>query len=379
MPGFILRRGEKNVKLFFMNKTAIALLYGGRSGEHEISLRSAAAVYRHLDHDKYYIHLIGISRKGFWYLQTPPGQAGDRLSIEEDPRQLISVIPGRGLNSHKGPIAVDVVLPILHGSFGEDGTLQGLLEIADLPYGGAGTGSSSLSMDKETAKIIWQHYNLPVLPWLSLKKHAIFAKDFSWKAFEEKVQAELGFPVFIKPACCGSSVGVSKVENPESLKDALGKAFRHDLKVIMEPAVKARELECAVLGNVKPRAFAPGELKTDHEFYDYEAKYIDPEGAALIIPAPLSPHMAEKIQKMASKAFSALDCRGMARVDFFLEKHTEKLFINEINTIPGFTSISMFPLMCEAAGIPFSELLDEIIALAMEHHKEKDKLDFNIF
>ncbi len=361
-----------------MNKLAIALLYGGRSGEHEVSLRSAAAVYKHLDKNKYYIHLIGINREGLWFLQNPPGNPGEELSIEEESRQLISIVPGKGLNSHQGPIAVDVVLPILHGSFGEDGTLQGLLEMAGLPYAGAGTGGSYLSMDKETAKIIWQHHNLPVVPWLSLKKEESLSGDFSWEDLKEEVQRNLGFPVFIKPSRCGSSVGVSRVEAPDSLQEALESAFRYDTKVIMEAAVNARELECAVLGNFHPKAFPPGELKTGHDFYDYNAKYVDPQGAALMIPAEIEAPLAKEIQTLAPRAFSTLGCRGMARVDFFLDKDTKELFLNEINTIPGFTSISMFPLMCHAGGLPFTELLDEIIVLALESHKERNSLSFNI-
>ncbi|MDA3958530.1 D-alanine--D-alanine ligase family protein [Oceanispirochaeta sp.] len=361
-----------------MNKTSVALLYGGRSGEHEVSLRSAASVYKHIDREKYYIHLIGINRQGVWFLQNTPGPVEDVLSIEEDVQMMISVIPGKGLSSSRGPISVDVVLPILHGTFGEDGTLQGLLEIADLPYAGADAGSSYLSMDKDIAKIIWQHHNLPVVPFRSIRKSQTEAKDFDWKDLLEDLKMEFSLPLFIKPSQCGSSVGVSRVEKEDLFQEAMEKAFRYDLKVLVEPAVNAREVECSVVGNESPKAFPPGELVPSHEFYDYDAKYIDPDGAALVIPAVLSQKEAQNVMDIAVRAYSALGCSGMARVDFFMDRLRGELYLNEINTIPGFTSISMFPLMCESGGLDYADLLDELINLALSKYESRHSLRFSL-
>lgn len=361
-----------------MNKISVALLYGGRSGEHEVSLRSAASVYKHLDREKYYIHLIGISLAGVWYLQNPPGEVEEILPIEEDSQQMISIVPGKGFSSNKGPIAVDAVLPILHGTFGEDGTLQGLLEIADLPYAGADVGGSYLSMDKDITKIIWQHHGLPVVPFRSVRKAECEAEGFSWSALLDEMKEKFGMPLFVKPSQCGSSVGVSRVDSDEKFQDAMKEALRFDNKVLVEPAVDAREIECSVLGNENPRAFPPGELQPSHDFYDYEAKYIDPDGAALIIPADLEKKDAHKVREIAVKAYEVLGCSGMSRVDFFMDKTSGELYLNEINTIPGFTSISMFPLLCDAGGLPYPELLDELINLAMDRFKKKSALSFSL-
>lgn len=361
-----------------MNKISVALLYGGRSGEHEVSLRSAASVYKHLDREKYYIHLIGISREGVWYLQNPPGEIEEILSIEEDSQQMLNVVPGKGLSSNKGPIAVDVVLPILHGTFGEDGTLQGLLEIADLPYAGAGVGGSYLSMDKDITKIIWEHHNLPVVPFRSVRKAECEAENFSWTDLLTEMKDKFGMPLFVKPSQCGSSVGVSRVDEEDKFQAAMEEALRFDNKVLVEPAVNAREIECSVLGNENSRSFPPGELKPSHEFYDYEAKYLDPDGAALIVPADLKKQDALRVQEIAVKAYEVLGCSGMSRVDFFMDKKTGELFLNEINTIPGFTSISMFPLLCDAGGLPYPELLDEMINLALDRFKKKSALSFTL-
>jgi D-alanine-D-alanine ligase len=361
-----------------MNKTSVALLYGGRSGEHEVSLRSAASVYKHIDREKYYIHLIGISRQGTWYLQNAPSTADEVLSIEEDAQMMISVVPGQGLSSHTGPISVDVVLPILHGTFGEDGTLQGLLEIAGLPYVGADVGASYLSMDKDITKIIWMHHNLPVVPFRSIRKNQTEAAGFTWKALLEDLKKEFSLPLFIKPSQCGSSVGVSRVEKDEAFQTAMEKALKYDSKVLIEPAVNAREVECSVVGNDTPRAFPPGELEPSHEFYDYDAKYVDPDGATLVIPAVLSETEALEVRTIAEKAYAVLGCSGMARVDFFMDRNNGNLYLNEINTIPGFTSISMFPLMCESGGLAYTELLDELISLALSKYKSRSALSFTI-
>jgi len=361
-----------------MNKTSVALLYGGRSGEHEVSQRSAASVYKHIDREKYYIHLIGISRQGVWYLQNAPGTVEEILEIEEDSQQIISVVPGMGLSSNKGPIAVDVVLPILHGTFGEDGTVQGLLEIADLPYAGAGVGGSYLSMDKDITKIVWQHHNLPVVPFYSVTRSTIKAEGFNWSELTGKMKREFSLPLFVKPSQCGSSVGVSRVDSEEKFRKAVEEALRFDNKVLIEPAVNAREIECSVVGNETPRAYPPGELRPSHEFYDYDAKYIDPDGAALIIPAEITDEQSLKVKEIAEKAYRVLGCSGMARVDFFMDKETGEVYLNEINTIPGFTSISMFPLMCEAGGLSYQDLLDRLISLALSKFEESRSLSFSL-
>jgi len=361
-----------------MNKTSVALLYGGRSGEHEVSQRSAASVYNHIDRDKYYIHLIGISRQGVWYLQNTPGKVEEILEIEEDSQQIISVVPGIGLSSNKGPIAVDVVFPVLHGTFGEDGTLQGMMELADLPYVGADVGGSYLSMDKDIAKIIWQHHKLPVVPFRTVTRSSIQAEGFNWDVLTEKMKTEFGLPLFVKPSQCGSSVGVSRVDKEENFRKAVEEALRFDTKILIEPAVNAREVECSVVGNEFPRAYPPGELRPSHEFYDYDAKYIDPDGAALIIPAEISGEQEIRIREIAEKAYSVLGCSGMARVDFFLDRNSGEIYLNEINTIPGFTSISMFPLMCEAGGLAYKDLLDLLITLARSKFEESRSLSFSL-
>ncbi len=359
-----------------MNKISVALLYGGRSGEHEVSLRSAASVYKHLDREKYYVHLIGISHNGIWYLQNPPGEIEEILSIDEDSRNMITVVPGKGLSSNQGPIAVDIVLPILHGTFGEDGTLQGLLETADLPYAGSDVGGSYLSMDKDITKIIWEHHGLPVVPFRTLRKAETRKKGFSMDSFLKEMKDAFGLPLFIKPSQCGSSVGVSRADTDEEFRTSVETAFRYDNKILIEPAVDATEVECSVVGNESPEAFPPGELRPSHEFYDYDAKYIDPDGAALIIPAELSDEEAMKVRKIAEKAYAVLGCCGMSRVDFFMDRGTREFYLNEINTIPGFTSISMFPRMCDAGGLAYPELLDRLISLGLEKFREKRELTF---
>ena len=360
-----------------MKKTAIALLYGGRSGEHEVSLRSAASVLNHLKKDRYEITLIGINKNGLWYRQEMPKEAAESLIIEEESGCLVSVLPGQGLFCGEEKLPVQLVFPILHGTFGEDGTVQGLLEIAGLPYAGATVGGSYMGMDKDVAKIIWKHHNLPVVPFRTFRRGDTAAPDFSWDALLQEMKEAFGLPLFIKPSQSGSSVGVSRIDREEQFREAAEKALRYDNKVLIEPAVDAREVECSVIGNGIPVSFPPGELSPSHEFYDYEAKYIDPDGAALIIPADITPQLSGEIRKIAEAAYRTLECRGMSRVDFFLDNKTGEVYLNEINTIPGFTSISMFPLMCENGGLPYSDLLDKLADFALQEYESREGLCFS--
>lgn len=361
-----------------MNKTSIVLLYGGRSGEHEVSLRSAASVLKHLKKDLYSIYLIGISKSGIWFHQEIPEIIEETLIIKEDPPQTVSVLPGQGLYCMEEKIPAQVVFPVLHGTFGEDGTIQGLLEIANLPYLGATVGGSYLGMDKDVAKIIWEHHNLPVVPFKTLRKQEIQHPGFSWEALQQEMVQSFGLPLFVKPSQSGSSVGVSRVDREDHFRSAAEEALRFDNKILIEPGVDAREVECSVIGNSDPLSFPPGELSPSHDFYDYEAKYIDPDGAALIIPATLREEQEKEIRKTAIKAYKALECRGMARVDFFLDNNNGNVYLNEINTIPGFTSISMFALMCEAGGLCYSDLLDKLVSYAFEEYENHRELCFTL-
>ncbi len=373
-----MRRAEKNVNVSNMSKRSIALLYGGRSGEHEVSLRSAASVLNHLKKDLYEITLIGINKSGVWFLQKAPESSGEALTILEDPDNTVSAIPARGLYCGGEKLDIDLVFPVLHGTFGEDGTIQGLLEIADLPYIGATVGGSYLGMDKDIAKIVWEHHKLPVVPFRTLRKQETLASGFSWNTLTDKMVETFELPLFIKPSQSGSSVGVSRVDSRDGFRQAAEEALRYDNKILIEPAVDAREIECSVIGNRDPRSFPPGELRPSHEFYDYEAKYIDPDGAALIIPAGISQDLSDKVRRIAIDAYKALECRGMARVDFFLDNRNGGVYLNEINTIPGFTNISMFALMCEADGLSYTDLLDDLADYAMEEYRNRRTLCFSL-
>ncbi len=343
----------------------VCVLYGGRSGEHEISLRSAASVVKNLDPRRYDVIAIGIDKSGLWHRQARismteiPGQ-GDILRLALSARPL-SVVPGSGIHEEGEKIDIDCVFPVLHGTFGEDGTVQGLLEMAGLPYVGAGVLGSSVSMDKETTKRLWRDAGIPVVDF------SIVDRETPEEAARQAAE-RLGWPVFVKPCSAGSSLGASPVDRAEKLGDALRDALRYDTRALVEKNVDAREIECAVVGNAHPRAFLPGEIipKGSHAFYDYDAKYIDPDGAALEAPAKLEPETQKRVMRTAEAAYRAVRCEGMARVDFFLERDSGALFVNEINTIPGFTSISMFSRMCAVSGLSYPELLDELIRLAME-------------
>jgi len=359
----------------------IAIIYGGRSGEHEVSLVSAASILRHLDGKRFEPLLIGATKEGQWYLQSEEAAAAARagtgpLAIERGPR--VFAAPGEGLvaESPSGvrALACDLAFPVLHGTFGEDGTVQGLLEVAGLPCVGAGVLGSALGMDKEKAKELWMRAGLPVVPFLAVRADAL--GDLA--ALAGKVGARFGWPCFVKPSCAGSSVGASKVEGPEALGPALEAALAWDEKALVEPFVLAREIECAVLGNEAPAAFAPGEVAPTHEFYDYDAKYLDPKGARLEVPAAISHEQAEKVRSVAVAAFKACELSGMARVDFFIDKRTGEVLLNEVNTIPGFTHISMYPRMCEAGGVPYTELISRLADLAEARFEARAKLRFMV-
>jgi D-alanine-D-alanine ligase len=315
----------------------VAVLCGGRSGEHEISLRSAESIVAGLDRAKYEVQRIFISPEGLW----EPGP----------------ISPQPGANP-----GIDVVFPVLHGTFGEDGTVQGLLELADLPYVGAGVLASAVSMDKEITKRLLAERGLPVVEYVTVTR-------------DRRNHFSLPFPLFVKPANLGSSVGISKVKNCAELETALELAGQFDRKILVERGIAGRELECSVLGSERPVAAIPCEIIPSREFYDYEDKYLL-DAAKLLVPAPLTPEQTAEIQKLAVEAYQAVDCEGMARVDFLLEASTGKLYINEINTIPGFTSISMYPKMWEQAGVPFAELLDRLIDLALDRHRARQATRF---
>jgi D-alanine-D-alanine ligase len=355
----------------------VGVLFGGRSGEHEVSLASAASVIRGLDPDKYEAVPIGISKEGHWLIGTAAQRmlpevlkAGQRVVMAADPTDA-ALIPLDG--SGRGQ-RLDVVFPVMHGTYGEDGTIQGLLDLASLPFVGAGVLGSAIGMDKDVAKKLLQHAKVPIVPWVTVYR-ADWERDP--KNIQKQIEKKFRYPVFVKPATLGSSVGMTKVHSRQELAPALALASEFAMKILVERAVSAREIEVSVLGNHDPKASVPGEIVPHREFYDYTAKYLE-EGTALIIPAKLKPAQVKRIQQLAVSAFRTLELSGMARVDFFLEKRGGKLFLNEVNTIPGFTSISMYPKLWEATGIPFRELIDRLIVLALEVHAEKARTKYEI-
>jgi len=357
----------------------VGVLFGGRSGEHEVSLTSAASVIKALDRKKYEVVHIGITREGRWFM----GRGVLRTPAEVFVRGK-SVLPSadpsgpRFFTRHVRPGAnrvpgVDVIFPVLHGTFGEDGTIQGLLELAGIPYVGAGVLGSSAGMDKDVMKRLFRDAGLPVVEWVLVLRS-------EWKQsparLRKLIETKLGYPLFVKPANLGSSVGISKVRNRRELGPAIDLAAGYDRKIIVEKGLDAREIECAVLGNDSPRASVPGEIVSVNEFYDYEAKYVK-EGSELLIPAKLSQAQTRSVKDFALRAFRAVDCIGMARVDFLLDRPRGTLFVNELNTIPGFTPISMYPKLWEASGLPYPELLDRLIQLALERHREKEQTRYD--
>jgi D-alanine-D-alanine ligase len=324
-------------------QTRVAVIYGGRSGEHEVSLRSAKSIIEAMDADRYKVLHYLISKEGRW-----------------SPRPIVP--------EPKGNPEIDVVFPVLHGTFGEDGTLQGLLELADLPYVGAGVLASSVSMDKEVMKRLAGERGLPVVDYLALSSHEAHNLEGICSRFQ--------FPVFVKPANLGSSVGISKARDCAELKSALELAAAYDRKIIVERGIIGREFECAVLGNQHPIASTPCEILPSREFYDYDDKYLLDQ-AQTLIPANLSAERTAELQRLAVECYQAVECEGMARVDFLMEAETGRLFINEINTIPGFTSISMYPKMWEYSGLPMPKLIDRLIELALERHETKRRLRYS--
>ncbi len=367
-----------------MSKKTICILYGGKSGEHEVSTRSAASIVKNIDRERYDIILIGIDKDGTWHYQEKPeivhiSNQGDALKIKPSDK-LTNIVPERGIRYGDKFLKIDVVFPALHGSFGEDGTVQGLLEIADLAYVGSGVLGSSLSMDKEKAKRIWRERGLPIVDFELITGQEIeknLAEPEQHPSIVRAIQ-RFGFPMFVKPSSAGSSVGVSKVYTEKELAIAIEHALQFDRKVLIERSIEAREIECSVIGNENPRAFPPGEVIPTHDFYDYEAKYTDPEGASLVIPANLPEKLQKEIMETAIKAYSSVEAWGFARVDFLLGKETEEIYINEINTIPGFTVISMFPKLCENGGLPYPEIIETLINLALEKHREKKSKRYHL-
>ncbi len=323
-------------------KIRLAVVFGGRSGEHEISVRSAKSILAALDPEKYEVSEYFISKEGKW---SP---------------QPLSPEPG-------GNPDIDVVFPILHGTFGEDGTIQGLLEMAELAYVSAGVMASSVSMDKEVMKRLCKERGLPIVDYLVLERDALDS---------DQIAAQLPFPVFVKPANLGSSVGISKAHNQAELKKALDLAAEFDTKIVVERGVEGREFECSVMGNTDPEAAVPCEILPSREFYDYEDKYLL-DKAETVLPARLSPEQTEHMRWLAVQCYRAVGCEIMGRVDFLMERATGQIFINEINTIPGFTSISMFPKMWEHRGVAFSELLDRLIGLALERADARKRIRFS--
>ncbi|MCR4630067.1 MAG: D-alanine--D-alanine ligase [Treponema sp.] len=369
----------------------IGIIYGGRSGEHEISLISAAAIARGISKDKNIV-LIGITKEGKWYLQDKSEfdrickDKNAALTISEDPAKLVNIIPGAKKDSFVvagKSLELDLVFPALHGTYGEDGTIQGLFEMADLPYVGCTHISSALTMDKEKTKMIWQAAGLPVVPYVCMKRF-VMMDSVLYDAFLDETEKELGYPMFVKPCCAGSSNGAAKAKDRRELCYNLMEAFLWDDKVLIEKSINAREIECSVTGNSVTfpadsdeeavTAYIPGEIAPTHTFYDFDAKYNDPDGAKLLIPAELSENDLEKIRKTACAAYKVLDATGLARVDFFIDKDTKAVYLNEINTMPGFTTISMFPKMCEAAGLDFESLTNLLIEEALKRYEAKTKL-----
>lgn len=373
MSGATERMAERRAKL------RVGVIFGGRSGEHEISLISARSVMGAMNPERYEIVPIGITQDGRWVMGESAlallnGGQADRerpAALLADPSRqaLLELAPAGERECVLQSLPLDVVFPVLHGPYGEDGTIQGLLELANLPYVGAGVLASAVAMDKAVAKAVFRAHGLPVAPYLVVKRRA-------WEADPAGVAAEIerviGYDCFVKPACLGSSVGITKAHHRAELEKALRVAAAYDRKIIVEKAVPAREIEVSVLGNDDPIASVPGEIVPCREFYDYRAKYVEGR-SELLIPAPLSDALAERIRELAVRAYTAIDCAGMARVDFLLDRETNEPYVNEVNTIPGFTSISMYPKLWEASGISYTELIDRLIDLALERHADKNR------
>jgi D-alanine-D-alanine ligase len=375
-----------------VKKLRVGVIYGGRSGEHEVSIASAAAVVQNLDKQRYEAIPIRIEKDGRWLIADRLPVSSSAAEVIEQSRLQAGLRSSRGgreahLLAHPGEdqimtiergttpaitgLGLDVVFPVLHGPYGEDGTVQGLLELANIPYVGAGVLASAVGMDKAVAKLVFAARGLPLAKYLEVLRR-------DWVSQPEPIAADvaatLKFPVFVKPANLGSSVGISKVKNAGELAAAMNLAGEYDRKIVIEAAVPAaREIECAVLGNHRPEASLPGEIIPSREFYDYEAKYLD-DSSRCIVPANLPAEVVAEVQRLAIEVFRAVDCAGMARVDFLMDGGSGAIYVNEINTIPGFTTISMYAKMWDASGLPYPALLDRLIALARERHAEKQLL-----
>jgi len=355
-------------------RTRVAVLFGGRSGEHDVSIQSARSILGALDPERYETVPVYLDPSGRWTTQdeTAGALAGNHehtaqplADAGETPGPLVTIAPVPPPALAERMRNIDVVFPVIHGTNGEDGTLQGLLELAGLPYVGSGVLGSAVGMDKVTAKAVFRHHGLRIGNYLLVTRS-------SWRTHPEdarqRIERQLGYPCFVKPSNLGSSVGVSKVHDASELSGALELAARYDRRIIVEQYLPGREIECSVLGNDDPIASVVGEVIPGHEFYNYEAKYVD-DSSRLLIPAPLTPEQSDEIRRTAITAYTAIDCAGLARVDFFLVDGT--LYLNEINTIPGFTRISMYPKLWEASGVSYADLVDRLIALAIDRHAEK--------
>jgi len=397
-----------------MKKLRVGILFGGRSGEHEISLLSAASVFKAIDQDKYEVVPIGITKEGKWLTAsdaerllhgkagegarrtqhqlragdpeaTPAAavlQSGEAVVVPPEPHKGTGLTPFQAdqpaRRASDRAINVDVIFPVLHGTFGEDGTIQGLLELADIPYVGAGVLGSAAGMDKDIMKALFRASGLPIV------KHVTILRS-DWESAPKKVQklveTKLKYPVFVKPANLGSSVGISKARERKELGPAIDEAAKFDRKIVIEEGVggkknKAREIECSVLGNDKPQASILGEIVPSAEFYDYTSKYLD-EGSQLIIPAKLTKSEIKNVQELAIAGFRAVDCSGLARVDFLMDPKSRKIYLNEINTMPGFTSISMYPKLWAASGVTYPELIERLIQLGIDRHQEKKRNQYS--
>ncbi len=345
-------------------KLKVGVIFGGKSGEHDVSLMSASNVIEVMDENKYDVVKIGITKLGKWMIYTGDIHSIKDGSWEKDEKNLIVEF---SLFDHPMIASIDVFFPVLHGPNGEDGTVQGLLKLIGKPFVGCGVLASSVGMDKVYSKILFENAGIPIGDYMPLT-----LSDWNFKRDEMiiKIEEKLCYPFFVKPANMGSSVGISKVHNRDEMIVGLQEAFTYDSKLILEKAIDCREVECAVLGNQEPKASVLGEIIPSQEFYDYQAKYTDGNKSTLIIPAKLENSITEKIRNYAVKAFMSINGRGLSRVDFFIEKGTENIFINEINTLPGFTNISMYPKLWQKTGILYEELIEKLIELAIEEHKQ---------
>jgi D-alanine-D-alanine ligase len=357
-----------------MAKLRVGLLFGGRSVEHEVSINSAHSIFRALDPERYEVHVVAVDHAGRWHLAPParPPQSpieGDEVRAPAVPGERALLPAAAGAVQ---PLAqLDILFPIVHGRGGEDGSLQGLLDLAELPYVGSGVLGSALQMDKEVSKRLLHAAALPVLPWISVRAPEL---EHDAAAVVRRASEEIGLPVFVKPANLGSSVGISRAADAEALAAGLREAARYDTKILVERAIPARDVEVALLGNEPVEASVVGEIRTRREFYDYEAKYVD-EDTELLVPAPISDELSERLRALAIEAFQVLEGDGLARVDFVVDRNTEEFFVNEVNSLPGFTDVSMYPQLWQATGLPYPALLDRLIELGMERHHRRSVLE----